>query len=247
MNEYLEIDRFNDSSKNWLQVDNTKSEIKKIAYAVDATSYVFDKAIKENVDMIITHHGLFWWFEQVLVWITFERIKKLIENNIALAAYHLPLDAHNEVWNNIWLVKEFIKTFGIENYTLESIIEYKGTNIWFWIRFDKKISIEDIKNIYFPKMKLIDEIYDFGNKKEISSIAFCSGGAGSEVGKVKDLDYDFYLTWEWAHHEKTLAKELKQSIAYAGHRETEKVWPELLAKHLNEKFGIEIVFIDEKY
>jgi putative NIF3 family GTP cyclohydrolase 1 type 2 len=56
LNNYLQIDEFNDSSKNGLQVDNNKQEIKKIGYAVDATTYIFEKAIKENVDMILTHH-----------------------------------------------------------------------------------------------------------------------------------------------------------------------------------------------
>jgi len=246
INNYLQIENFSDSSKNGLQVDNTKDEIKKIWYAVDATTYIFDKAIKENVDLIITHHWLFWWFEQVLVWVPFKRAKKLIENNIALAWYHLPLDAHSEVGNNAWLVQEFIKTYNLQDYEKEEIIEYKWKNIWFWLKFEEKIAFSDLEKFLY-NAKLEKEIYNFWNKDFINSVAFCSWWAWSEVKEAYDLWYDLYITWEAAHHEKTYAKELAQSVIYAWHYETEIFGPRLLAKHLEEKFGLEIVELDEKY
>ena len=246
INEYLQIWEFNDSSKNWLQVDSTKDEIKKIWYAVDATTYIFKKAKEENIDLILAHHWLFWWFEQVLVWVPFKRTKFLLENNIALAWYHLPLDAHPEVGNNIWLLKAFVNTFNLEDYTKEEIIEYKGKTIWFGIKFEKEISLKEIQEKYLKQANLIDETYAFW-KEKIKSVAFCSGWAGSEVKQVYDLWYDLYITGEAVHHEKTFAKELAQSVIYAGHYETEKFWPKLLAEHLQEKFGLEIVFLDEKY
>gem|GEM_PF-2497189 len=47
LNEYLKISDFKDSSKNGLQVDNRKDDIKKIGYTVDASTYIFDKAKEE--------------------------------------------------------------------------------------------------------------------------------------------------------------------------------------------------------
>ena len=124
LNDYLKVSEFKDSSKNWLQVDNTKTEIRKIGYAVDATNYIFQKWIQENVDLILVHHGLFRWFEQTLTNVHFERVSSLIKNDIALYACHLPLDAHEEVWNNIWLAKGFIETFNSKEYQLNHEIEY---------------------------------------------------------------------------------------------------------------------------
>jgi len=244
INNYLQIQDFNDSSKNWLQIDNAKDEIKKIGYAVDATSYIFEKAIKEKVDLILAHHGIFWWFEQVLVWVPYKRAKFLIENNIALAAYHLPLDAHDKVGNNIGLLNAFVKIYNIKNYKKEKIIEYKWQKIGFWLKFNQEISFNDLEE-FLDKNNLEKNIYNFWNKKIIKSVAFCSGGALSEVSKT--LDYDLYITWEWVHHEITYSKELLQSIILAWHRETETFWPRLLAKHLKKKFNLEIVFLDEKY
>lgn len=106
LNTFLKIKNFEgkDSSKNWLQVDTTKKEIKKIWYAVDATTYIFDLAIANNVDLVLTHHWIFWWIENTLTDIYFERIYKLIKNDIWLYACHLPLDAHPVVGNNIGIL-----------------------------------------------------------------------------------------------------------------------------------------------
>jgi len=47
LDEYLKISAFKDDSKNGLQIDSSKEEIKKIGFAVDANTYIFDKAIEE--------------------------------------------------------------------------------------------------------------------------------------------------------------------------------------------------------
>ena len=113
MNEYLRVSEFDDASKNGLQVDTSKKEINKIGYSVDASTYVFEKAKKEGVDLILCHHGIFWGQEEVLTDIVYKRIATLIKNDIALYASHLPLDAHKEVGNNSGLLQAFTRIFGI--------------------------------------------------------------------------------------------------------------------------------------
>lgn len=249
LNDYLKISDFEDSSKNGLQVDNSKKEIKKIGYSVDATSYIFDKAKEENVDMVLCHHGMFWWFEQTLVWLPYERAKNLFDNDIALYASHLPLDAHREVGNNAWLMKAFINIFWLQegDYKLENFWEYHGSYIWFWLKFKKELHISNLVTPYAEQMQLIKKLYNFWNKEFITSVAFVSGWALSCYIEANNKDYDVLVTWEWAHHELCWAKELGQSILIWWHYETEKIWPKLLAYHLRDKFWIDIVYLDEKY
>ncbi len=249
LNNYLDIDNFTDKSKNGLQVDSSKKEIKKIWYAVDATSYIFDKAETEKVDLVLVHHWLFWWFEEALVWLPYQRIKKLIKDNIALYASHLPLDAHKEVWNNIWLLKAFIKIFWLQknDYKIEDFCEYNGNYIWFGIKFKKEIHISNIITPYAEQMQLIKKLYNFWNKEFIKSVCFVSWWAWSEYKQAFKQWYDLYITWEANHSDLVWAKELWQSILLWWHRETEKIWPKLLAYHLRDKFDLEIVFLDEKY
>ena len=245
LDEYLKISDFKDTSKNGLQVDSEKNEIKKIWFAVDANTYIFDKAIDEGVDMVLTHHGIFWWFEQSLVWIPYERAKKLIKNDIALYSCHLPLDAHREVWNNIGLTHAFINMFWLQEweYEIEDFWMYHWISIWYGIRFKHKVHISTRKwfifisffflhlnNLNLEKRRLKEE----EEKQKLEKEAFEKG-------------YDAFVTWEWAHYEMTFAKELWQSILIGWHYETEKIWPKLLAYHLRDKFDLEIVYLDEKY
>ena len=249
LNEYLNINWFKDSSKNGLQVDNSKNEIKKIWYAVDANSYIFERAKNQEIDLILTHHGIFWGHEQTLTWVAYERTKILLDNDIALYSAHLPLDAHPEVWNNIWLAKAFIHIFGIreEDYELESFWEYHGYTIWYGIKFKNKLHVSNLVTPYAEQMQLSKKFYNFWNLTTFDSICFVSGGALNSMHEAKLKGYDVLVTWEWVHYEMTLAKELKQCVLIWGHYETEKIWPKLLAYHLKKKFNIDIEFLDEKY
>lgn len=249
LDEYLKISDFKDTSKNGLQVDSEKVDIKKIWYAVDANTYIFDKAKEEWVDMVLTHHGIFWWFEQALIGIPYERAKKLIKNDIALYSCHLPLDAHREVWNNIGLTHAFINMFWLQEweYEIQDFWMYHWVSIWYGIRFKHKVHISNLVTPYAEMMQLTKRLFNFWKKEYITSVAFVSWWALSNVKEAFEKGYDVFVTWEWAHYEMTFAKELWQSILIWGHYETEKIWPKLLAYHLRDKFGIEIVYLDEKY
>lgn len=57
--------------------------------------------MKRGADTIIVHHGYFWKNENPrITGIKRVRIKKLLEHDINLIAYHLPLDANEKVGNN---------------------------------------------------------------------------------------------------------------------------------------------------
>ena len=249
LDEYLKISDFEDSSKNGLQIDSSKEEIKKLGFAVDANTYIFEKAKEEGVDMVLSHHGLFWGFEQTLTGVPYKRAKIMMDNDICSYACHLPLDAHSEVGNNIGLARAFINIFGIQDgeYEIEDFWEYKWNTIWFWLRLKHKMHVSNLVTPYAERMQLLKKFYNFWNKTYLNSIAFVSGWALSNVMEAKEKDYDVFVTWEWAHHEMTLAKELEQCVLIWWHYETEKIWPKLLAYHLRDKFGIEIEFLDEKY
>lgn len=249
LDEYLDIKSFIEASKNGLQVDNKVDDIKKIWYAVDATTYIFDMAKQEGVDFLITHHGIFWWYEETLTGIWYTRAQKLIENNVALYAAHLPLDAHAEVWNNIGLVKAFVNIFGLREweYEIDSFSPYNGKNIGFWVRFKKQLHISNIVTPYAEHMQLIKRLFNFSDRQYFTSIGFISGGALSYLDDALKKKYDVFVTWEWSHGKIIAAKEKEATILLAGHYETEKIWVKLLAKHLEKKFWVETVFLDEKY
>jgi dinuclear metal center YbgI/SA1388 family protein len=250
LNKYLQIENFEDKSKNWLQVDNTKNEIKKIWYAVDITNYILDKAISEWVNMLIVHHGLYRWDELPLTWLHYQRVKRLIDNDICLYASHLPLDAHIEIWNNIGLLKEFIQSFWIKKweYEIEKFGEYSDSFIWFGLRFDKKISLEEFISDYVNKIGIVNELYNFWNKKYIQSISFVSWWWASTLLEANSKWFDLLLTWEAVHSKIVEAKDLSQTICLGWHYETEIFGVRLLSNYIKNKYNnIKVIFLNEKY
>lgn len=250
LNDYLKIKDFNlemDDSRNGLQVDCTKTEIKKIWYAVDANTYIFDMAIEKKVDILIVHHGIFWAINYVLTDINYERISKLIKNDIALYACHLPLDAHIEVWNNIGIAQAFINIYWLKNYKIENFDKYHGIEIWYWLRFEEQIHISTIQSLFAQQMDFEKKLYNFWNKEFINSVAIVSWWGWWQAKEALEWWYDLLITWEGSHSQLIRAKELWQSILLGWHRETEKIWVKLLSHHLNKQFGLETIFLDQKY
>lgn len=249
LDNYLKIWEYNDASKNGLQVENQKQEVKKIGFAVDASTYIFDLAQGHDIDMLITHHGIFWWHEQTLTWVAYSRAKKLIENDIALYTAHIPLDAHDEVGNNYGLAKAFVNIFGFtqQEYTMETFSSYQWNDIWFAIRFTRPLHVSNIVTPYAEQMQLLKKFYNFWHLETFSSIGFVSGWAGKNFLDAKQNDIDIFVTGEANHANMISAKEHRQSLLLGGHYETEKIGVKLLAHHLEQKFWFETIFIDEKY
>ena len=99
----LECGRFNDYCPNGLQVEG-RAEIRKIVCGVTASRALIEAAIVEQADAIVVHHGWFWrGEEQRLTGFRRERMRLLLNHDINLFAYHLPLDAHPVLGNNAQL------------------------------------------------------------------------------------------------------------------------------------------------
>src|SRR3954462_15896265 len=93
---------FDDYGPNGLQVPGTGA-ISTVVTGVSASVELFESAAEHDADLVVVHHGLFWGATGPIDARLKRRLELLFEHNIALAAYHLPLDAHPEVGNNALL------------------------------------------------------------------------------------------------------------------------------------------------
>nr|WP_066042720.1 Nif3-like dinuclear metal center hexameric protein [Bathymodiolus septemdierum thioautotrophic gill symbiont] len=91
-----------------------------------------------KTDALFVHHGFFWKGEdQRITGIKKNRIKALLDNNINLFGYHLPLDAHTEVGNNFQLAERF----GIKNPTpIGDTLVWRGELTQHWAHFQKRLN-----------------------------------------------------------------------------------------------------------
>lgn len=103
INNELKVSEFQDYAPNGLQVEG-RSHVQKIVTGVTACQALLDKAVEMNADAVIVHHGYFWKNEPVVIkGMKRKRLKTLLENDINLYGYHLPLDAHPHLGNNTQL------------------------------------------------------------------------------------------------------------------------------------------------
>lgn len=106
LDAYLRIQDFpQDPSLNGLQVEG-KRTVRKVGAAVDAGEAIFRKALEEEVDFLIVHHGLFWGKALPHRGPPQAPPGDPLPRGINLYAAHLPLDAHEEVGNNFVLARE---------------------------------------------------------------------------------------------------------------------------------------------
>jgi dinuclear metal center YbgI/SA1388 family protein len=228
---YLNADAFEDYCPNGLQIEG-KEEINKIISGVSANLALIERAIDEKADAIFVHHGLFWKNDsQTIRGAKRRKIALLLENNINLFAYHLPLDAHPDVGNNVQLGK----LLGINNMSpvansllwtgqIESSVNEFGTEIESALQRAPLIIGDQSSNI--------------------KRIAWCTGAAQGFIDQAVELGVDVYLTGEAS--EQTPATALENDLVFisAGHHATERYGVQALCQHLSIKFKCQHQYIE---
>ena len=238
LDEYLQIHKFKDGFINGLQIAG-KQQIKKIAALVDTSLKGFQMAIENDADMIIVHHGLLTTQSQAITDITYEKIKLLIKNDVALYAVHLPLDAHAIVGNNI----QFLKLFDI--IPQKMFAEYNGNMLGYIGLLPEKKTITELTEAINKKLDVQALLMNFG-KKYVEKIAIIVGSGCSGLREAWLENVDLFITGEPrlnAWHE---AAEYKINVICAGHYATETLGLKALLAFISEKFPVETKFLELK-
>jgi dinuclear metal center YbgI/SA1388 family protein len=234
LSDYLNITAFKDAGYNGLQVEG-RPEIRKVVTGVSACRELFQKAIEKNVDAIIVHHGILWDFERLPYKGSYKaRVKMLLEHELNLLAYHLPLDAHPELGNNAQL----LKILAVQNPT--PFGEYHGNLIGFQGELHKRAA--DIFEVVRTRINPDALILPYGPDL-IRTVGIISGGGQKELRQAIDAKLDLYITGEASEYNFHLAKEEEIHFIAAGHHATERFGVRALGEHLS-KLGLEIEFVD---
>jgi dinuclear metal center YbgI/SA1388 family protein len=225
---------------NGLQFEN-RGTVHKIAAAVDFSSRVIDATIEEHADLLLVHHGMFWTAVGPIVGIARDRLRRLIEHDIAVYSSHLPLDRHPDIGNNALLAREL----GLQ--PMHPFASYKGVAIGFRGVCDLKSS------------DLVQRLREFSrahggevvaaipqSKTHIASWAICTGsGASAEtINEAIENRVDALIVGEGPHWTAIEAEERQLAILYAGHYATETLGVAALAETLGQRFSLDRVWIN---
>jgi len=234
INELLDIDGFKDYAPNGLQVEG-KGKLKKIITGVSATQALIEAAIEKEADAIVVHHGWFWKGEdQRIVGMKHKRLKLLMQHDISLLGYHLPLDAHPELGNNAQLAKRL----GIQ---IEDVMDEQGVGNYG--RLDEYTSLEKLGEI-IEKSLARKPLLVCGGDHAIRRVAWCTGGAQSRIDLAAKAGVDAYISGEISEHTVHIARESGVHYIAAGHHATERYGVEALGEYAAAKFGLVHEFVD---
>lgn len=233
-NTLLRVNEFSDYCPNGLQIEG-RAEVRKVISGVTACQALIDRAIEQQADAILVHHGYFWKNESpVITGIKRQRISALLENGISLLAYHLPLDAHDTLGNNVTLATKLdLQVDGVNSDGLlwHGQLAQPMSAAAFAQHIAQGLGREPL---HLPA----------GSGREIKRLGWCTGGAQHYIEQAAAQGLDAYISGEVSEQTFHLAEELDIHYFAAGHHATESFGVQALANHLAEKFDLHCEFID---
>lgn len=230
----LETGRFRDYSPNGVQVEG-RAEVRRIASGVTASQRLLEAATAWGVDAVLVHHGYFWRGEDAAITgIKKRRVAHLLQHDVSLLAYHLPLDAHPELGNNAQLAA--LLGFVEQGRFGEQDLACQG-------ELAQPQKLESLSLNIADKLGRAPQVIGDGDKS-IRRIAWCTGAAQGYFTEAVELDVDAFLTGEISEPVVHLAEETGIAFIAAGHHATERYGVQALGAYLAERFGLEHRFFD---
>lgn len=234
--EILSAHEFKDYCPNGLQVD-ADTPITKIITGVSACQALIDEAVKLNAQAILVHHGYFWKGEsQALTHMKGKRIRTLLQNNISLLAYHLPLDAHPTLGNNALLAQALGLTITGALYPHE---KHPIGNIATCSPITGDEFAQKIEHALNRK-----PLHIKGTTKPLQKIALCTGGAQDMIEQAYLMGCDAFISGEVSERTTHMARELGLDYFGAGHHATETFGIKALGELLAKEHGLTVEFVN---
>ena len=233
------ISEAHDVALNGIQIEG-RSEVLKIAAAVDAGLSTLEQAIELKADMLLVHHGLYWGKELALTGQHKKLIKEFLDRDITLYALHLPLDSHPTLGNSVLLARNLGL---VEN---RQVAHYGSVACGVVADNPQSLDLDSLRK----KLSLLDGAtsdflsLDFGPSIP-RQICIVSGAGCDQLYNYKTDNFDTLITGEprqFAYH---YAKANGLNVLFPGHYATETLGVQGLASLLEEKFSIDWSYISE--
>lgn len=235
--DLLEPEAFDDLVPNGLQVEGAP-EVHHVVAGVSACLDLLRQAADRGADAVLVHHGLFWPGEPTrIVGPHRRRIQHLLEEEMNLLAYHLPLDAHPEVGNNLPAARDL----GLED--LEPWAEHGGQPVGVKGSFpeprDAGTVIGDLGEYYGQQVLAFDAGPD-----QVRDVGIVSGAAEEDARLAAREGLDLFVTGEVSEWNMHHARETGLHFVAAGHHATERLGVQLLARELEDALGVTHEYVD---
>ncbi|WP_017904286.1 Nif3-like dinuclear metal center hexameric protein [Pseudomonas asplenii] len=235
-NRFLGISRIADYCPNGLQVEG-RPQVTRIVSGVTASQALLDAAVEAGADLVLVHHGYFWKGEDpCVVGMKQRRLKTLLKHDISLLAYHLPLDLHPEVGNNVQLARQL-------DITVEGPLDPENPKVVGLIgSLNEPMTPRDFARKVQEALGREPLLIEGGEM--IRRVGWCTGGGQGYIDQAVQAGVDLYLSGEASEQTFHSAQENGISFIAAGHHATERYGVQALGEYLARRFALEHLFID---
>ena len=238
LDDLLSPGSFADYGPNGLQVPGP-SAVQTIVSGVSAGAELFERAAELGADLVIVHHGLFWSGAPLALTASAKRrLQLLFDHDMGLAAYHLPLDGHQQVGNNALIAA------GLGCPMHEPFALHRGAPIGVAARFagDGLTAAELVERV----TRLTDRapLAFLAGPERVRTIAIVSGAGSDYLGEAVAAGHDAFLTGEPTERVMTHAREAAIHYIAAGHYATETFGVRRVGEMLAARFGVRHEFVD---
>lgn len=233
LHELLRVDAFDDYAPNGLQVQG-RARIRRLVSGVTASLELLRCAAELDACALLVHHGWFWRGDDVRV--TGQRhlrLKALLQADINLFAYHLPLDAHPELGNNARLAARL--GWQAESHFGKQQLGVLGRAP----QATRGELAAGLEKLLGRRPLLVGD-----PETAVGRLAWCTGAAQGWIEQAREAGADTYVSGEISEPTAHFAREMGIAYLACGHHATERYGVQALGEHLAARFGIEHHFID---
>jgi dinuclear metal center YbgI/SA1388 family protein len=236
LDDYLRIAEVPDAEHalNGLQVENS-GDVTRVAAAVDASARTVREVVRRGCNLLLVHHGLYWDGNRPVVGRRYRKLKPLLQADVAVYSAHLPLDVHEDVGNNVQLLRAL---------TIEPAGRFgknRGLELGWWgsVQLKREVLAARLADVLGTRVHIMP-----CGPEIVRRVGVVTGGAGSMIGDAVEAGLDAFITGEGHHHHHFDAEESGINVFFGGHYATETFGVRALAEHVEGRFGLAWEFID---
>ncbi|MEN8129919.1 MAG: Nif3-like dinuclear metal center hexameric protein [Pseudomonadota bacterium] len=235
--DLLDVHSFKDYCPNGLQVEGS-AELGRLISGVTASRALIETAIERRADALLVHHGYFWKGEDpCITGLMGARLRLLLQHDISLIVYHLPLDAHVQFGNNVRLAARLgLQVDGPLGDHRDGSLGLRGS-------LATSLDADSFARLVEQKLGRAPLLIAGGSHR-IRSMGWCTGAAQGFIERAAALGLDAYLSGEISEPTVHIAREAGIHYLAAGHHATERYGVQALGDHLAQVYGVWHEFVD---
>jgi dinuclear metal center YbgI/SA1388 family protein len=239
----LEVERFTDYAPNGLQVEGAP-EVDTVVCGVSANAALLERAVQLGADLVVVHHGLLWGAGAArITGLLARRLAALLRHDMSLAAYHLPLDRHARLGNNVGLAD----ALGLTLPSREWFGLVKGVPLGLAGAWSAPVTRPEAVARVEAGLRAGRPLpFQFLHGPEvIRKVGLCTGAGSDLLEDAARAGCDLFVTGELAERAVEVARELQLNLVAAGHHATEVFGAQRVADELRMRFpALAVHFVD---